>query len=244
AMLDAVAKSGTKLAIGHHHRFSARNTQARKLIAEGVIGEPHMLRVCVGGGLTNNGTHAIDTTRYLLGDPKAEWVVGQVERRTDRYERLEPIEDLCMGLIAFEGGARLVLESDMPDGGLNDKAAGFGTLHVYGTEGTLSLGETLQYLNKGSHGWQQVESPRDTNQFDELLGWIEGKNEHRNDGKHARATVEIMMAIYESVRTKGLVKLPISAKESPLVSLIESGALPVEKPGKYDIRLKTPPPSA
>lgn len=243
AMLDAVAKSGTKLAVGHHHRYNHRNTEARRLIASGAIGVPHMLRLTTGGGLMNNGTHAIDRARYLLGDPQAEWVMGQVERRTDRYERLEPIEDLCMGLIAFEKGSRLVIESDMPDGGLNDGAAGFGTLHVYGTEGTLSIGNELRLLNPDAPGWQTLDAPADTNQFEELLGWLEGKNEHRNQAHNARTVVEIMMAMYESARARGIVRLPLGTTRSPLVMMIEDGSLPVEKPGKYDIRVSNPPQS-
>src|SRR5437667_193472 len=78
------------------------------------IGKPTLLRSGPEGGLLNNGTHAIDLARFLLGDPAALWVIGQVERRTDRYERGHPIEDRCAGLIGFEGGARLVIESDMP----------------------------------------------------------------------------------------------------------------------------------
>lgn len=236
AMLEAVAQSGSKLAIGHHHRFHPQNTEARRLIQAGAIGTPHLLRLCTGGGLANNGTHAIDRARYLLGDPKAEWVVGQVERRTDRYERLEPIEDNCAGLIAFEGGTRLLVESDLPDGGLNEKAAGFTTLHVYGTEGTLSIGQGgLRLLN--ANGWQTLHVPPDTNQFEEMLGWLEGRNTHRNEGKIARATVELMMAIYESARIRGRVVLPLTTTRSPLVLMIEEGALRVEKEGRYDIRV-------
>ena len=46
-----------------------------------------------------------------------------------------------------------------------------------------------------------------------------------------------MMAIYESVRTKGLVEMPLKTKESPLVMMVSDGTLPVERAGKYDIRV-------
>ena len=44
------------------------------------------------------------------------------------------------------------------------------------------------------------------------------------------------MAIYESARTHGLVQLPMKTQSSPLVEMINSGALPVSNPGWYDIR--------
>ena len=44
-MVAACEKSGTKLAIGHQLRFSPQNSEARRLIQEGAIGEPQaMLR--------------------------------------------------------------------------------------------------------------------------------------------------------------------------------------------------------
>lgn len=231
-MIAACEENSTKLAIGHHHRFDAYNTKARQLIAEGAIGQPTIVRARSGGGLLNNGTHNIDRIRYLLADPKTEWVIGQVERKTDRYERDSRIEDLCMGLICFENGTRAVIESDMP------KSNAPKGLLVYGTDGTIKFSDGKLFLqNPNVAGWQEIRSEPETNQFAELISWIEGKSGHRGEAHQARATMEIMMAIYESLRIKGLVKIPLETKESPLFMMIEDGILPVEVEGKYDIRL-------
>jgi hypothetical protein len=48
--------------------------------------------------------------------------------------------------------------------------------------------------------------------------------------------MEIMMAIYESARTRALVTLPLPSGPSPLHQMLEAGTLPVEVPGRYDIR--------
>ena len=140
--------------------------------------------------------------RYWLSDPKTEWVMGQVERRTDRHERAEPIEDRCAAIISFAGGARGILESDMPASDAPDVG-----MRIYGTEGTLKIDGTALYVqNADAAGFHQLDVPSDTNQFVELIRGLEGKNGHRNEAKHGRAVVEIMMAIYESLRTKGLVE--------------------------------------
>jgi len=233
AMIEACDRSGTKLVVCHQHRFDAINMEARKLLQEGVIGQPTMIFRRTRDGLLNSGTHAIDGVRYILSDPETEWVIGQVERRTDRYERRCRIEDLCMGLICFSGGTRFVIESDMPGPELSAPL-------IYGTEGMLTASDgRLLLLNDKELGWQEIKPPEEgTTQLAELIAWIEGRiQEHRGSGRQARYTMEIMMAIYESLRIKGLVRMPLKTKESPLEMMINYGTLPVEKPGKYDIRV-------
>lgn len=230
AMIAACLRAETCLAIAHHHRFGRANTTARRLIAAGAIGVPTLLRGGTDGGLLNNGTHFIDTCRYLLGDPAARWVMGQVERRTDRYERGHPIEDRCLGLVGLEGGARLLVESDMPP----DWPGG---CFVYGTEGTLRLEESgLSLQNAEGSGWRSVPLDEETNQHQELIAWVEGGPESRQSARLARPTTEIMMALYESARSRALVTLPLPSTRSPLHLMLEEGALPVQVPGRYDIR--------
>lgn len=252
AMLEAAAVSGTKIAIGHHGRFRPANTTARELILSGAIGQPTVAIRRDGDGLLNNGTHAIDGVRYVLGDPKAVWVMGQVSRHTDKWERRVRIEDCCMGLVCFEGGTRFVIESDLP------KPEPLGP-SIYGTEGAVRIDRRAVYLMNGEQaGWREINPGEPTSKPDEavmqagwsapaeasptqvaeLTAWIEGRvEEHRGAGRHARATMEIMMAIYESLRIHDVVHLPLQIKESPLELMIDGGALPVTKPGKYDIRV-------
>jgi len=114
AMLDAAAINGTKLAIGHQHRFDPSFVKARQLVAAGAIGTPLLAYVRPSDGLLNNGTHYIDGARYILADPAPLWAIGQVERRTDRYERGLPIEDCLAAIVALAGGTRLIVEVDLP----------------------------------------------------------------------------------------------------------------------------------
>jgi len=251
AMLEAAEASGTKLIIGHQGRFNSVATKARQLIRAGAIGQPTAAFRRSGDGLLNNGTHAIDNLRYILGDPKALWVIGQVSRHTDKWERRTRIEDLCMGLICFEGGTRFVIESDLP----SPEHAG---PDVYGTEGSLRMGNDAVYLmNKDQAGWKEVKPSEPVEsekaimqegwsapagispgQTAELVAWIEGRiEEHRGAARHARAAMEIMMAIYESLRTHNVVFMPLEIRQSPLELMIDGNSLPVTKSGKYDIRV-------
>lgn len=90
-MLIAAQRNNVKVAIAHQRRFNPVWTDARQLIANGAIGDPRQI-VCKGGqGLLNDCSHLFDMMRYVLGDPDAEWVMGNVERKTERYERDIPI---------------------------------------------------------------------------------------------------------------------------------------------------------
>jgi predicted dehydrogenase len=236
-MLDACSKSGAKLAIGHQRRYDARNCEVNRLVKAGAIGKPTAVLRRDGYGLLNRGTHEIDELRFWLDDPTPLWLIGQLSRRTDKWERRVRTEDLCACIICFEGGTRGVYESDMPEPGLRGDI-------VYGEDGTIKRGPdgTLLLLNGSSGGWKMITpSPVGTNQFVEFVEWMDGiRDGHRNEGKVAAVTMEIMMAIYESVRIQDVVKFPMTTRENPLDLLVESGKIPVEVPGRYDIRAPFP----
>ena len=236
-MMDVCEKHDVKLVVGHQRRFSPQNCEARRLIGEGAIGQPQAMLRRDGHGLLNRGTHEIDEMRFILGDPEPEWLIGQVARKTDRWERRVRTEDLCMAEICFEGGIRGLYESDLPGPGLRGDA-------VYGDDGQLRRGSdgTIELLNSKAAGWQTVK-PRQSepNQFTEMLAWIEGEiDEHRNAGRHGLCTIEILMAFYESLRLQDVVTFPLETRPNPLDLLVEGGKLPVFVEGRYDIRAPFP----
>ena len=212
AMIEACEKNNVKLAIGHQRRFDAANNEVRRLVADGAIGQPIFVHK-IGkrrAGLFNTATHDIDGWRYILSDPKTLWVIGQMSRTTDRWERRGRCEDLCMGLVCFEGGTRGIYEGDLPESKVTVPL-------VTGTEGKIKIGEgdVVLLQNDKVAGWKEITPPPvETNQFQELIDWMEGKvPDHRNNGQTARCTLEIML---------------------------EDGTLPVLVEGRYDIRKPFP----
>jgi predicted dehydrogenase len=234
AMIAACEKSGVRLAIGHQRRFYRSWTRARELLAEGVIGTPILVSAQTGEGLLNCGTHVVDAIRYLLGDPESDWVFGAVERKTDRFERNVRSEDCCLGLIQFRSGPQALVECDLTGTSQVENYS------IRGSDGVLDVGQRgLRLLRGSGAGWEVIETGCEDPwvcQARELLTWVEGRSGHRGEARQARATLEILMAIYQSSRGHEVVRMPLAVQENPLDRMVEEGKLPVEQPGAYDIR--------
>ena len=115
---------------------------------------------------------------------------------------------------------------------------------VYGSDGILKRGGEggVAVLNSKKAEWQII-PPREpeTNQYQEYVDWLDDKIEiHRNHGRRAAIAMELMMAIYESLRIKNVVTFPLQTRENPLDLMVEDGTLPVIKTGRYDIRAPFP----
>ena len=250
-MITASQASGTKLAIGHQRRFYPGWTEARRLISEGAVGKPVMVTGYVVDGLLNTGSHVIDGMRYVLDDPEAEWVMGALERKTNRWERDVPIEDCCLGLTTFAGGAQALLQVDLTAYSSADHFT------VQGTEGLLMVApDSLRLISAdssdgamrpmpwnaqtesaaGSVGFEGYFHIAYTAQAQGLKAWLDGETNYRSEGTQTRHTVEIMMALYQSVRAGEVMRLPLTEGTYPLSAMVEEGNLPLRYPEKYDIR--------
>ena len=232
-MMIAAKRNDVKLAIAHHRRFNPVWTDARKLIAEGAIGAPKQVTASGSQGLLNDCSHLLDFMRYVMSDPVAEWVIGNIERKTDRYERDIRIEDRSAGIIGFDNGAVGQLLQELHP---QRRQGGF----VYGEDGIMDINEQrVRLLSSKTGGWEERPSTGEdpsVGQAVELADWIEGKSEHRGEASNGRAAVEIIMAIYESARLHEVVQMPVRTHASPIDVMIDNGDLPVERPGRYDIR--------
>jgi len=246
-MQIACARNGVKLVIAHQRRFLPSYTLARDLIADGAIGDVRLITSISGAGLPNWASHQTDMYRYLLGDDDCEWVMGQVERLTDQYERNTRIEDRAQAVWGFKGGARAMILSDLTPEYYQGAI-------IYGTEGMMELDTNdLRVMSVGTNGQWETHEPNGkflkhgaerfewleagAGQADELADWVEGKIEvHRGQAENGYKALEMIHGVYESARTHERVIMPVKTMENPLNLMVESGQLPVRYPGAYDIR--------
>lgn len=222
-MLETCQQHGVKLAIDHQVRFSAPYQHARQMIADGAIGEVFRIHgICGGGDLKDNATHTVDLMLYVYGDRPVSWVIGQIERIGTPTKYDLHSEDFAVGYFKFEDNVRGIIESG------NDTAPGYHHIYCYGTEGEIELaapgGPGFRIRTQATGGeWMSPELPSEVTPVHDMIDAIEEDREHRSSGYQGYATLELLMAIYESSRTRRRVQLPMEEMESPLTLMIEDG---------------------
>lgn len=247
-MLIACERNGVKLAIGHQRRFLPSYTLARSMIKEGRVGKVRLIQSFAGHGLPNFSSHQMDMYRYLLNEDECEWVMGNVERKTDQYERNTRIEDRAVGVFSFKGGAQALILSDV-------LPVIFQGAHIHGTEGTINLTTSdLQLANSETKGkWERhapegmfYEVDKEGDRFEWVEGgaaqangvadWVEGHEPYRSTGLDGYKALQMVHGIYESARMHERVMMPLQTRVNPLDLMVEAGHLAPERPGRYDIR--------
>lgn len=144
----AVRQSQRLLVVGFSQRFYRGNQRMRKLIVEGAIGEPYMIRVrfshrgplpgwaksdwfyqpalAVGGALLDMGIHAIDQCLWLLGPVKS------VSAKVATLRKDIPVDDTAVLLLEFAQPKALgYIEVGWTS------PAGFVGIEIMGDEGAL-----------------------------------------------------------------------------------------------------------
>ncbi len=180
-LVDAVAKSGVKTLVGHHRRYLAVVQQAKRLIAQGALGDLVASSVVWatrkpdayfnttwrkepgGGPLLINAIHEIDMLRHLCGEVRA------VSGLASNAMRGFAVEDSAAALFEFAGGCVGTLVCT--DAGFspwtieqgsrenpNFKFSGQSAYRLAGTRGSLELPVLRRWsaANPDEIGWDKA----------------------------------------------------------------------------------------
>ncbi len=220
--LVAVADDAdTRLVVGHQLRYARGWADARNMLDDGMIGDVHFIRARRGAALLTHHTHQTDLMRYYLDDTPASWVIGQAHRDGPHLSEGMESEAQSLGYVHFEKGVSGIIES-----GSYGKNAG-NYIVIVGERGEIRVGSDARYRSEDTAGqWQPIPEYAHPNTFDDFIAWIEGGPRHRCAGESGRDTLELLLAIYESSRSRGRVELPLARRGNALEEMLAEGAMP------------------
>jgi predicted dehydrogenase len=201
AMLDAAGGSAGSLMVAHCWRFHPDVVAMRARIASGELGEIVKTRgygvhanwgpggwfvdpgLAGGGSLLDMGVHAIDTTRFLLGDPAPVRVRAEIGTRyaDGRYV----VDDDDILLIAWSNGTRSIVEAGWWQPHLAGREA---DTEVYGTRGYARIwpADPAQGHDEGTL------APMYAAQIAEFLGSIGEGRRPRPSGEDGRVVLQVV----------------------------------------------------
>lgn len=145
-MAKVAEETGVPLMVAHCWRFDAESRWLRSRILEGQLGRPIRTRgygvhvnwgptgwftqqaLAGGGALVDMGIHAVDTARFLLGDPSPVAVYARISTNYGATD----VDDTGQLLVTWDGGATSYIEFGWRQPHADGPEA---ATQVYGTEG-------------------------------------------------------------------------------------------------------------
>ena len=204
-MVAAAGRSAGALMVAHCWRFHPDVRALRDRIAAGELGQVVKTRgygihagwgpsgwftdteLAGGGALMDMGVHAVDTARFLLGDPQPERVCAAIGRRYGDY----PVDDDGIVLIGWSNGANSVVDS----GWWHPQLPGLeADTEVWGTGGYARIWD----FTIGPPGYQHCAQPMYSTQMAEFFDAIAGGRAPSPSGEDGRVVMRIVHEAYRS----------------------------------------------
>lgn len=230
-MVAAGHRSGALLMVAHCWRFDREAQWAREQVAAGRIGEVlrtkgygvHVnwgpggwftqKRLAGGGAVADMGIHAIDTARFLLGDPQPVSVYARI----GTYYREFDVDDTGVIVINWDNGAVSTIEAGWWQPHADGPNA---STQLYGRKGMASLFPTrliltdvdkqqVEQVDSGFPAVRQDHYPQAM--YDAQMAYfvdcIRANRTPVPGGAEGWANMQIIDAAYESSRTGAVVKI-------------------------------------
>jgi len=174
-MVEAAHRAGKKFQVGFMTRFQAPAQALKRFINAGEMGEIYFARAQAmrrrgipgwgvftqkdkqgGGPLIDIGVHILDLTLWLMGHPKPVLCSGQTYAKFGPREgvlglmgqwdpKIFTVEDFAVGLVRFDNGATLVLESSFV---ANQEQRDVMNTDLFGTEGGCSYNPCKMFFER------------------------------------------------------------------------------------------------
>jgi predicted dehydrogenase len=208
-MIAASKASGAFLMVAHCWRFHADVQAMRDRVGRGEFGRVVKTRgygvhagwgpsgwftdskLAGGGALVDMGVHAIDTARFLLGDPEPVRVCATVDTRyaEGRYD----VDDDGILLISWSNGTNSIVESGWWQPHLGGLEA---DTEIYGTAGYARIWG----FTEEPEGYEHCSQPMYTAQMAEFIDAVSEGRQPRPGGDDGLVVMRIVDEAYRSAR--------------------------------------------
>lgn len=213
AIRAMVQKAQITFMVNHQRRFFPIFKKLQKEIASGALGRIEQVTGYYNNGLYNNGTHTIDTLRFLLGS-ECSWVFGM----TNNKNSLAPQDDCNVdGLVGFKSGTVASLQS------IDVGAIGIHDFTLIGDRCEVSIkkyGYRVEYRSVRASplfaGSQEIRTEAKVAEdvrsmlsasTEHLVHCMDGAEESGSTAEDGLQTMRVLNALIKSARMKKLIKL-------------------------------------
>ena len=221
-------EAGKLVMVGHMWRFDTEAEFIKESINTGKLGKVFKTKgygihanwgpngwftkkkLAGGGALADMGVHAIDTIRYLLGDPKPIQVYARIATNFGDYD----VDDTGIILITWDNGTESIIESGWWHPHRDGPEA---SSRIFGTKGYAALFPTYLKLKKGESSEEIIpEFPeRDqhcsqiiyTRQMQSFVNCIKTRKQPVPGLSEGLVVLRIIDAAYESSRKRKVINL-------------------------------------
>ncbi len=217
-----VAEENNQLVmVGHMWRFDDETNFIKDLVSSGKIGKIIKTKgygihenwgpegwftkkeMSGGGALADMGVHAIDTVRYILGDPKPKEVYAKIGTHYGNYD----VDDSGIIMITWDNGTTSIIESGWWQPHMDGPEA---STQLFGTKGYASLFQTeIKLSAKEGEMVQKIEIPKFnktehcdqtiySNQMAHFISCIESRQQPSPGFIEGQVVLNIVDAAYRS----------------------------------------------
>jgi predicted dehydrogenase len=218
----AARQSDRRVMVGHMWRFDVEAQHIRDVVQSGQIGRIVKTRsygvhenwgpagwfvlkdLAGGGALADMGVHAIDTIRYILGDPRPRQVYARIGTFYGDYD----VDDTGILVITWESGVTSVIESGWWHPHIEGPEA---ASRIWGTKGYASVFPTTiktidgESTNEVTPAFPERQEHCDqamyTRQMAHFIDCIRSRKAPVPGLAEGQAVLDIVDAAYESART-------------------------------------------
>ena len=214
--------------VGHMWRFDTDVNFVKKILDDGQLGPIVKTKgygihenwgpagwfaqkeLAGGGALADMGVHAIDTARYLIGDPKPTKVYAKIGTYYGDYD----VDDSGIVMISWDNGTESIIESGWWQPHMDGPEAGTG---LFGTKGYASVFPTFLKMKVGDVPGkfdaklpvreEHCEQGMYTRQMEHFVDCVRERKQPVPGLSEGQIILNIVDAAYQSAKTGEVVNL-------------------------------------